>query len=396
MDELLPVITLIINSSLHSGHFPEVWKKAIVTPLLKKCGSDSSNFKNLRPVSNLSYISKLTESAVADQIQSHLAKNNLYPVFQSTYRKFHTTETALVKVHNGILTNMNKQHVTLLVLLDLSAAFDTADPSILLTRLRSKLALNGTALLWFCSYLSGRTQRISVQGALSNVFHLRYGVLQGSCLGPLLFNIYSSKLFDIVGRHLPKVHCYADDSQLYLSFNPSCAFSQDEAIRSMETCIWDVKQWMTLDKLMLNDDKTEFIVIASRHLLKKAAVNTIRVGDCDVSKVSVVRNLGSWFDDQRTMAVHITKICSAAFYLLHNIRRIRKYLSMDADATLIHSFVSSQIDYCNSLLYSVPKCHIDKLKRVQNAAAILVVIQGKFCPDRSAPSAALASCLISY
>ena len=218
--------------------------------------------------------------------------------------------------------------MTLLVLLDLSAAFDTADPSILLTRLRSKLALNGTAPLWFCSYLSGRTQRISVQGALSNVFHLRYGVLQGSCLGPLLFNIYSSKLFDIVGHHLPKVHCYADDSQLYLSFNPSCAFSQDEAIRSMETCIWDVKQWMTLDKLMLNDDKTEFIVIASRHLLKKAAVNTIRVGDCDVSKVSVVRNLCAWFDDQRTMAVHITKICSAAFYLLHNIRCIRKYLSM--------------------------------------------------------------------
>ena len=140
---------------------------------------------------------------------------------------------------------------------------------------------------------------------------------------------------------------------------------------------------------MLNDDKTEFIVLASRHLLKKAAVNTIRVGDCDVSKVSVVRNLGA-------MAVHITKICSAAFYLLHNIRRIRKYLSMDAAATLIHSFVSSRIDYCNSLLYSVPKCHIDKLQRVQNAAAILVVIQGKFCRDPRAPSAALDSCLISY
>ena len=83
MDELLPVITLIINRSLQSGHFPLVWKEAIVTPLLKKCGSDSTNFKNLHPVSNLSYISKLTESAVADQIQSHLAKNYLYPVFQS-------------------------------------------------------------------------------------------------------------------------------------------------------------------------------------------------------------------------------------------------------------------------------------------------------------------------
>ena len=109
MVELLPVITLIINLSLQSGHFPEVWKEAIVIPLLKKCGSDSSNFKNLRAVSNLhvSYISKLTESAVADQIQSHLAKNNLYPEFQSTYRKLHSTETALVKVHNDIMTNMN-------------------------------------------------------------------------------------------------------------------------------------------------------------------------------------------------------------------------------------------------------------------------------------------------
>ena len=105
------------HMTLQSGHFPEIWKEAIVTPLLKKCGSDPSNFKNLRPVSNLSYISKLTESAVADQIQLHLAKNNLYPVFQSAYRKLHSTETALVKVQNDILINMNKRRVTLLVLL---------------------------------------------------------------------------------------------------------------------------------------------------------------------------------------------------------------------------------------------------------------------------------------
>ena len=102
--------------------------------------------------------------------------------------------------------------MTLLVLLDLSGAFDTVDPNILLTRLRSKPGLKRTALLWCCSYLFVRTQRISIQGALSKVFHLRYGIPRGSCLGPLLFNIYSSKIFDIVGRHLPKVHYYADDS----------------------------------------------------------------------------------------------------------------------------------------------------------------------------------------
>ena len=96
----------------------------------------------------------------------------------------------------------------------------------------------------------------------------------------------------------------------------------------MEICISDVKQWMTSGNLMFNDDKTELSAIASKHLFKKAAVNTIRVGDYDVSKVSAVRNLGVWFDDQLTRAVHITKICSAVFYHLHNISRIRKYFSI--------------------------------------------------------------------
>ena len=175
-----------------------------------------------------------------------------------------------------------------------------------------QLGLNGTALSWCCSYLSVRTQRISVQGALSNVFYLRYGVPQGSCLGSLLLKMYSSKIFDIVGQHLPQINCYTDDSKLYLSFNPSYAFSQDEAIRSMETCISDVQRWMTSYKLMLHDDKSEFIVIASRHLFKKAAVNTIRVRDCDAAKCLLC---GAWFDDQLTMAVNTSAKCAVLLFI---------------------------------------------------------------------------------
>ena len=181
-----------------------------------------------------------------------------------------------------------------------------------MTNMTKQLGLNGAALSWCCSYLSVRTQRISVQGALSNVFYLRYSVPQGSCLGPLLFKMYSSKIFDIVGHHLPQINCYTDDSKLYLSFNPSYAFSQDEAIRSMETCISDVQQWMTSDKLMLHDDKTEFIVIASRHLFKKAAVNTITVGDCDAAKCLLC---GAWFDDQLTMAVNTLAKCAVLLFI---------------------------------------------------------------------------------
>ena len=112
---------------------------------------------------------------------------------------------------------MNKQHVTLLVLLDLSAAFDTVHHNVLLSQLHSKFGRSETALEWFRSYLNGRSQRVMVQGNLSQILNLDFGVPQGSCLGPLLFTIYASKLFDVIKVHLPTVHCYTDDTQLFLS-----------------------------------------------------------------------------------------------------------------------------------------------------------------------------------
>ena len=132
---------------------------------------------------------------------------------QSAYRKNHSTETALLKVTNDILMDMNSKHAVLLVLLDLSAAFATVDHSALLRRLQTSFGISGAPLDWFKLYLSTRSQRVSIPGALSDCLPLDWGVPQGSCLGPLLYIIYSSKLFNIIERHLPNSHCYADDSQ---------------------------------------------------------------------------------------------------------------------------------------------------------------------------------------
>ena len=140
---------------------------AVVTPLLKKPGLESL-FKNLRPVSNLAHISKLTERAVFNQIYDHLVRSGLYPQLQSAYRRYHSTETALVKVANDILLNMNSQRVTLLVLLDLSAAFDTVDHAILLKRLTTDFGIGRKALEWFSSYLSGRSRRFLFEGTTSD------------------------------------------------------------------------------------------------------------------------------------------------------------------------------------------------------------------------------------
>ena len=156
LDELIPIITIMINTSLATGHFPDDWKRALVKPLLKKAGSDST-FENLRPVHNLQFVSKLTEGAVFEQTHAHMTNCDLYPPMQSAYRKCHRTETALLKVQNDILINMNRQHVTLLVLLDLSATFDTVDHNILLDRLHNSFGIKDTALNWFASYVSNRS-----------------------------------------------------------------------------------------------------------------------------------------------------------------------------------------------------------------------------------------------
>ena len=170
----------------------------------------------MSPVSNLAYISKLTEGAVFNQTYDHLVQSGLYPLLQSAYCRYHSTEKALVKVANDILLNMSSQRVTLLVLLDLSAAFNTVqtvDHAIFLKRLTNDFGIGGKALEWFSSYLSGRSQRVLFEGATSDSFDLRFGVPQGSCLTP------PSSLR--VQDHLPNAHCFADDTQLYLSFDPN-------------------------------------------------------------------------------------------------------------------------------------------------------------------------------
>lgn len=183
-----------------------------------------------------------------DQTTEHLVHSELYPVLQSAYRAGHSTETALLNVRNDILMAMDRQHVTLLVDLDLSVAFDTVDHQVLLRRLEITYGITGSALNWFRSYLTNRTQRVYLHETYSDVFPLTHGVPQGSCLGPLLFSLYASKLIEIVKTHLPDVHAYADDFQIYISFKPNSATGEQDAIAAIEKCIEDIRSWMIVDR----------------------------------------------------------------------------------------------------------------------------------------------------
>ena len=160
---------------------------------------------------------------------------------------------------------------------------------------------------------------------------------------PLLFSLYANKLLKIVKSHLPNPHCYADDTQLYIVFRSGNDLEETAAITAMESCIADISQWMHSDKLKLNSDKTECLLIGTRQQLQKVSnISTLSVGDSQIAPSCEVRNLGTWFDSKMSMLSHINKTCSSAFYYLYNMRRIRKYLSRSVTESLVHAFITSQ------------------------------------------------------
>ncbi len=184
---LIPELTALVNLSLKSGTMPSDMEVALINPILKKPQLDKEVLSNYRPVSNLTYVSKLIERVIAKQLVDHLESNNLAEIFQSAYKQYHSTETALTFVTNDILTALDQKQAVLLVLLDLSAAFDTVDHRVLLRRLEVRVSLRDVALQWMESYLTHRHQHVSVGGGKSSSQELKWGVPQGSVLGPILF-----------------------------------------------------------------------------------------------------------------------------------------------------------------------------------------------------------------
>jgi len=161
-----PFISLLFNKSLTSGYFPLEFKQAVVRPLLKKSGLDASDLKNFRPVSNLSFLSKLLERIAQCRLQLFLDSNDLMPETQSAYRRFHSTETAVTKVYNDLLFAADDGQMSALCLLDLTAAFDTVDHALLIDRLERQFGLRDNVLEWFRSYLSDRTFRVVYGGII--------------------------------------------------------------------------------------------------------------------------------------------------------------------------------------------------------------------------------------
>ena len=377
ISNLLPIIRSVVNMSFESTVVPSSMKKAVLCPSLKKVSLDFEIFANFRPVSILKFLSKVMEKVAAARLWDYLCENDLNEIFQSAYKKHHSCETALTRVQNDILTAIDNKQCVALVLLDLSAAFDTVDHKILLHRLQYKFGIKGKAYEWFRSYLTGRTQSVRIDGTDSSVCPLTCGLPQGSVLGPLLFLLYTSPLGDLIRKHDMSFHLYADDDQLYTTFACNDDVELYSVISRLESCLADINNWMTCNKLKLNADKTDFLIFHSK-FRPMSLLPSITVGNEIIQPKGKARNIGVTFDTTLTMSYHVNDVVKGAFYHLRNIAKIRKYISGHIAEVLIHSFVSSKLDFCNSLFYGLPKYEINKLQNVQNAAARVIACLRKY------------------
>ena len=342
------------------------FKHALITPILKNNNHDKNSLCNYRPISQFSTISKILEKVVFKQLLHFLEVNNLIDPHQSAYRHNHITETCLNHVISNILNSLDTESPIQLLLLDLSAGFDTLDHDILTHRLRD-IGFEGIALSWLISFFKYRTFAVKTGSFISITKLIFTGVPQGSVIGPLLFLIYIVPLTNIIKSYSPiHYHLYADDILLYTSLSRNSTSNRND----LSLCATEIRAWLLNNMLLLNTSKSVLINIPETYY----DFPVISVNGIVVEPSSSIRYLGFTKDANLIFKKHIDNICKRSNYQLHVIRHIRKYINNDLCIILVNSLAISPIDYCCSILQGLPECRIRPLTRIIRASVRLIFV----------------------
>uniref|UniRef100_A0A674AJ45 Reverse transcriptase domain-containing protein n=1 Tax=Salmo trutta TaxID=8032 RepID=A0A674AJ45_SALTR len=354
----------IFNWSLEKWMFANVWKHAKLCPIPKDC-KEPATPANSRPISLLPTLSKILEGIVSRQIWEYMENNDLITANQHAYRKNHSTTTALVDMTDQWLNAMDNGKFVGVLFLDFSAAFDLVDHEIILTKLMH-YGFKEVALNWVQSYLTDRKQSTYINGSFSSPHALNCGIPQGSCLGPLLYLIYTNDLSYALAETQATV--FADDTTIY-----AAGQSVQQVQQALQGDLENIREWVCQNKLVLNTKKTKVMLVCSTRKRPKQHGIQLSMGGVQIEEVAETKLLGVQLDNCLSWSSQITNLCKKIIKTACIIRRIAKYLPGKILKQITQALIESQVNYCSVVWGNASSSEVRRLQIAQNKAARIVL-----------------------
>jgi len=348
------LLVRLINKSISSSTFPDCWKAAIVTPVLKS--HKNFSLSNFRPISVLPIFSKVLERVVSDQIVDHFHKYNLFSQKQSGFRHGYSTQDVLLHVVNSCYKAIDRGQYAGAVFLDLAKAFDCVNHAILLKKLTA-YGICGGVHSWLKSFLCGRTQRVVFKGNLSSEGSITVGVPQGSILGPLLFSIYVNDLPNVV--HSSDLNMFADDTELHY-----CHSDLLTVEHTLHSDLGNISTWLKVNRLKLNVSKSHCMLIGSRQRIAGKCLHLMLDG-VTLGQVSSTKYLGIHIDQHLTWNTHIDYILHRIRSKLYCINRLRP-VSSKILRLLYQAYIMPILDYCDVVWSPCSALYTRRLERIHS------------------------------
>ena len=357
-------LTYLINLSIKTSVFPDKLKEAKITPIYKK--GDKSEPCNYRPISILPTLSKIFEKHIASQIRNYINKFDLLQNEQSGFREHHSCMTALTKMTESWLAEMDRGNLTGNVLLDFSKAFDLVSHNILLRKLKTYRFSDQTLTL-LRSYLLDRTQEVRIGKNSSEKRLIIAGVPQGSVLGPLLFILFINDL----PLHIEHsdIDIFADDATLRNSSNDIHNINS-----GLQIDVNNVVQWCKQNKMVLNENKTKCILIGTSQRLSRChSYLEIMVNNHVIECSESEKLLGIKIDKCLSFVKHIDYVCQNVTSKISLLSKIKQYLPLDTRKLYYNAYILPVMDYCLTVWGSAPKYQLDRLLKLQKRAARIIL-----------------------
>lgn len=351
----------IINKSFDEGKFPDRWKISTITPIPKI--KNTNKCDEFRPINSMPNDEKIIECAVKQQLLEYINSNNILYENQSAYRTNHSCESALNLLIFDWKVSIENGEIVIAVFLDLKRAFETISGDIMAIKLEN-IGIVGEELNWFKSYMNNRKQKVNYNNKFSNVNDIPIGLPQGTQLSVILFLLYINDIAK--ATDFGKIYLFADDTVLVVRNRDI-----DTAIKQTNHDLGNVYNWLNLNKLKLNTNKTEYMAISKKKLIIDQ--NCIIIGNEAIKRVEHVKYLGFYLDENLNFNKQIDVLRKKLASKINFMKRISKKLTFDTKKTIYNAIIAPHFEYCSTLYINCNKEQIDTLQKLQNRAMRIIL-----------------------